>query len=304
MPVSRLLCGFRLFACCLTTWASFSSSALAYEPIWWSPELPSWIPIEDLKPGTTLPLPDNTPIDLVEPGSGLVTSLSDCVSTQEIQTIPVTSFSSRESERFDCALEKLIRSNPGEPGVFCPSRPRVPPPSIGSSTYTRTSSWKGTATASDAVAQGSQNQTTIGFQVAGQAEKALTKVLSKIGINLTGNASLQTTSSTTTTVTVTVSAEGQVTDTQATPYATGADLCWTHFAAIEVTNKYVIEHHASPKSLVMLLCTRADGSHQQVVVTRGVNLPTCGGHERSIGLGLSSGGSSDAQGNDEEEVHA
>jgi len=35
-----------------------------------------------------------------------------------------------------------------------------------------------------------------------------------------------------------------------------------------------------------------------------LNLPISGGHERSIGFGLPTGGSTDGQGNEEEEVHA
>ncbi len=39
-------------------------------------------------------------------------------------------------------------------------------------------------------------------------------------------------------------------------------------------------------------------------LTAGVNLPTAGGHERSIGCGLSTGGPTDGQGHEEAEVHA
>jgi len=45
-------------------------------------------------------------------------------------------------------------------------------------------------------------------------------------------------------------------------------------------------------------------SRLPTTVLHALNLPISGGHERSIGFGLPMGGSTDGQGNEEEEVHA
>lgn len=253
----------------LVSLAGLAAPGLAYQPEWWSPEPPSWVPVEELQPGQVFPLPDTTPVLPVEGVHPFSPSFEGCVSRQLITTLTPGQLTSRVTVRSKCSVRDVIHSFPGSVGWFCPVPPNLIAATSSSQMVVTKRISKGVATVTRSNTQGAQLTASLEHELKSEAEFNIADLLGKVGVSSDLTFCVSGTYSTSSSHAVTVSGEDVTESTNSILVQAPAEQCWTHYGFIESVDKYAVKHVARPDRIEVYLCYDSQGGSRLVAATRG-----------------------------------